>query len=269
MTRPALSKEDLVELLETLSRRLQRKRAVARLYVIGAACMTLAYGRGRSTEDVDARVDAGHGALVEAAHEIARERGLPAGWLNEQATAAIPREPDRRARTLFESPHLVVTGASPESLLAMKLEAGRDKDVEDIAHLLGYLGIKASDAALAVHAAALPDSRRRAQARALLEGLAAKTPGLAPPTGTPATERAWLATLASDDFPRYERVRTAKGLALTVRTERDAPPRLLGEGLTLQGLALIECDHRGWPEAAVAIVKGFTAAELAEPGRVR
>ena len=74
MSKPALSKAELIELLETLSQRLRRKRAVARLYVIGGACMALAYGRGRSTADIDARIDTGHAALTEAAHEIARER---------------------------------------------------------------------------------------------------------------------------------------------------------------------------------------------------
>lgn len=88
---PILSKSELIELLETLSQRLQRRRTVARLYVIGGACMALAYGRGRSTEDIDARIDTGHGALIEAAHEIARERGLPRNWLNEQATSAFPQ----------------------------------------------------------------------------------------------------------------------------------------------------------------------------------
>ena len=42
MSKPALSKAELIELLETLSQRLRRKRAVARLYVIGGACMALA-----------------------------------------------------------------------------------------------------------------------------------------------------------------------------------------------------------------------------------
>ena len=56
---------------------------------------------------------------------------------------------------------------------------------------------------------------------------------------------------------------TPKGLTLTVQTEQDGPRRALGEGLTLQGLALIECGHRGWPEEAVAVIKGFAAAELA------
>ena len=263
MSKPTLlSRAELIELLDGLSERLRRKRTVARLYLIGGACMALAYGRGRSTEDVDARIDTGHAALTEAAHEIAREHGLPQGWLNEQATSAIPRGRDRRAQTLYESPHLVVTGASAEYLLAMKLEAGRDKDVEDIAYLLERLEIEASDEALAIHEAALPESKRQPQARALLSALAMQTPGLAGPTGSGKRERTWLAALAGGGFPRYESEQTPKGLTLTVQTEQDGPRRALGEGLTLQGLALMECGHRGWPEEAVAVIKGFTAAEL-------
>ena len=268
MSRPALSKAELVELLETLSQRLRRKRAVARLHVIGGACMALAYGRGRSTEDIDARIDTGHGALTEAVHEIARERGLPPGWLNEQATSAIPREPDRRAQTLYESPHLVVTGASAEYMLSMKLEAGRDKDVEDITYLLDRLRIEKSDEALAIHEAAPAGLRAPRTGTGTAQCTGEKTPGLAPPTGTAATEQTWLTALAGEDFPRHECEQTPKGLTLTVQTEQDGPRRVLGEGLTLQGLALIECGHRGWPEEAVAVVKGFRAAELAGTGRI-
>ena len=256
-------KLELIELLETLSERLRRKRAVARLYVIEGACMALAYGRGRSTEDIDARIDTGHAALTDAAHEIARERGLPQSWFNEQAKSAIPRGPDRRAQTLYESPHLIVTGASAENLLAMILEAGRDKDVEDIAYLLDRLGIDESDEALAIHEAARPDSKRQAHARALLSALATKTPRLAPPTGSAETEQTWLAALQGQHFPRYECEQTPKGLTLTVQTEQDGPRQVLGEGLTLEGLALMECGHRGWPEETVAVIKGFTAPELA------
>ena len=162
MNKPALSKTELTELLDALSERLRRRRAVAKIHVIGGACMALAYGRGRATEDVDARIDTGHGALTEAAREIARERGLAESWLNEQATTAIPRSPDRRARTLYESENLIVTGASAEYLLAMKLEAGRDKDVADIAYLLERLHISESDKALAIEATSEDETSRPA-----------------------------------------------------------------------------------------------------------
>ena len=260
---PNLSKAELIELLDTLSQRLQRKRTIARLYVIGGACMALAYGRGRSTRDIDARIDTGHGALIEAARDIARERGLPQSWLNDQATSAIPRGPDRRAQTLYESHHLIVTGASAEYLLAMKLEAGRDKDIEDIAYLLERLSIEESDDALAIHETVLPDSNRRGLARALLSVLASETPGLAPPSRSTQREQAWLTALAGNEFPRYACEETPKGLTLTVQTTQDGPPQELAEGLTLQGLALMECGHRSWPEEAVEVIKGFTAVELA------
>ena len=263
MNKPALSKTELTELLEALSERLRRRRTVARIYVIGGACMALAYGRGRSTEDVDARIDTGHGALTEAAREIARERGLAENWLNEQATSAIPRTPDRRAQTLYESPNLVVTGASAEYLLAMKLEAARDKDVEDIAYLLERLHIGDSDQALKIHEAVLPESKRRGQARALLGALAAQTPGVTAPTRNTETEQAWLTALAGEGFPRYEYEEAPKGLTLMVQTVQDGPRQVLGEGLKPQGAALMECGHRGWPNEAVDTIKGFRAVVLA------
>lgn len=270
MNKPALSKSELTELLDALSERLHSRRTVARIYMIGGACMALAYGRGRSTEDIDARIDTGHGALTDAAREIARERGLAESWLNEQATSAIPRTPDRRAQTLYESPNLVVTGASAEYLLAMKLEAGRDKDVEDIAYLLERLRIRDSDKALAIHEAVLPGSKRRGQARALLgalaaqtPALAAQTPGLAAPTGNTESEQTWFAALAGEGFPRYRCEETPKGLTLTVQTTEDGPRQVLGEGLRPGGAALMECGHRGWPNEAVDTIRGFRAEELA------
>lgn len=178
---PSFSQEALFELLDTLSQRLRRKRTVARIYLIGGACMALAYGRGRATADIDARIDTGHTALTDAVHEIARERNLPTSWLNEQAVSAIPRPPDRRARTLYQSAHLTVTGASAEHLLAMKLEAARRKDLDDIAFLVNHLGLTRTDDAMAIHAALLPDSERTDRARTVLAALAKENPALAAP----------------------------------------------------------------------------------------
>ena len=69
------------------------------------------------------RVDAGHRALEDAIREIAQDHGLPPRWLNDQARGFIPERDDPRSPTLYESQSLVVTGASGEYLLAMKLEA--------------------------------------------------------------------------------------------------------------------------------------------------
>ena len=119
---------DLLRMFRELSRELRHHRTRAHVYVIGGAAMSLACARNRLTEDVDARFDAGHYRLAQAVRSVARRHGLPERWLNEQAVSAIPRSPDGMARTIYSSPSLTVTGASPKHRLAMKLRAGRRKD---------------------------------------------------------------------------------------------------------------------------------------------
>lgn len=133
--------------------------------------MSLAFDRTRTTHDVDARIDAGHGALSEAVLAIARERGLPGTWLNEQATANIPKAPDTRARTVYDSPYLAITGASAEHILAMKLEAGRAADEDDIKTLIRHLQIRSIDEAMAVHAGLFPESTRQTRAKRILHAV--------------------------------------------------------------------------------------------------
>ncbi len=179
-----LSKDDMYALFETLSERLRRKGARANIYLVGGAVMALAFDRERITGDIDARIDTGHGALVEAVHEIAAERGLATNWLNEQAASAIPKTPDARAPTLYATQYLVVTGASAEHMLAMKLEAGRGRDVSDIATLVRMLGLRSPEEGVAIHRRLLPDSKKNT--RALMEDALRKQATAATPSaGTP------------------------------------------------------------------------------------
>lgn len=159
-------------LFDALSERLRRKRARANIYLVGGAVMALAFDRERITGDIDARIDAGHGALVEAVREIAAERGLGAHWLNEQAVSAIPKARDIRARTLYATEYLVVTGASAEHMLAMKLEAGRGRDMGDIATLVRMLGLQGAEEGIAIHRRLLPHSNKNT--RTLMEDALAR-----------------------------------------------------------------------------------------------
>ena len=121
----ALDRDTLHQLFEELADELARARVRACIYIIGGAAMTMAYQRDRAPHEVGARIDDGHQAVLTAVSTIARRHGLPTTWLNEQATAYLPSAPDQRAPVVFDSPHLVITGASAEHLLAMKLEAAR------------------------------------------------------------------------------------------------------------------------------------------------
>ena len=166
---PMLDREELIRLLEELSKELRHERVRAQVYVIGGAAMSLGFSRARRTEDVDARIDRGHSQLVKAVQRVGRRHGLPDNWLNEQATSAIPRERDESARTLYESANLTVTGASARHLLAMKLYSGREKDREDIKTLVDALKLRKREEAIGIYETLFPDEPLRPRAQALLD----------------------------------------------------------------------------------------------------
>ena len=125
--------------------RLQRRGRRARVYVVGGAAMVLAYGADRLTRDIDAAVIEGHGPLLEEVRGVARERGWPTTWLNEQATSYMPPVADRHSEVVFDHPALVVAVASPRHMLAMKARAARATDVADVVSLLGRCGFATVD----------------------------------------------------------------------------------------------------------------------------
>lgn len=150
------SADSLEDAFGELSRELQRRNVRAHIYVIGGAAMALGFDDRRQTMDVDALIKKGHGPVVEAVRRIGRRRGWPDTWLNEHAASAIPRGKDRRARTAYGDRNLVVTAASAEHLLAMKVRAARAKDREDIAFLAERLGLSSGREVLDLHDEAFP-----------------------------------------------------------------------------------------------------------------
>ena len=99
-----LDRQRILDLFDELSDELRFTRTRAQIYIIGGAAMSLAFARDRTTRDIDARIDTGHSRLTEAVQKIGRKYGLGDTWLNDQATTAIPRTTDIRARTLYDSP---------------------------------------------------------------------------------------------------------------------------------------------------------------------
>ena len=148
----------ILDALEALSERMRQKRLRAHIYIVGGAAMSLTHRRSQATFDVDALIVNETGSLIEVAREIADESGLPRDWLNDNVRqlSIVPPEPDVCARTVFDSPHLVVTGASARHLLAMKVHAARERDLEDIATLVRELGIATMPQIREVHKAVFP-----------------------------------------------------------------------------------------------------------------
>jgi len=140
-----LSATDMRDALRDVAERVQRAGVQGRLYVTGGAAMALAYDAERLTRDIDAAITHGHNAVIEAVRAIARARGWPTTWLNEQATGYMPQIPDRHSQVVSDHPALQVAAASPTHMLAMKARAARAQDVADVTSLLRRCGLTTAD----------------------------------------------------------------------------------------------------------------------------
>lgn len=132
--------------------------------------MVLAYDARRATRDIDA-VSLPHGIVLEEAHALAAELGLPRWWRSEQASVDVAPGGDPHAPLTFDHPGLRVSTASPEHLLAMKAIAARRRDVDDLRLLVERLGLTSPDQVLEVCRRVFPDEPLRDRALLAIEDL--------------------------------------------------------------------------------------------------
>lgn len=189
------TRERLTELLHALSDELKERGQRGALYIVGGAAISLMYNATRRTGDVDARIESDHDAMRLAALEVARRKGIAATWLNDAVRVFIPRQEDTTAKTVISTPNLVVTGASPEFVLAMKLRAERPKDREDVEELVGMMKLDDVRTGEAIFRRLFPDREIPAGNREALERAVAARRAARPyryrsapgPTGSPAS----------------------------------------------------------------------------------
>ncbi|HET8662068.1 MAG TPA: DUF6036 family nucleotidyltransferase [Micromonosporaceae bacterium] len=167
---PLLDRDTIDRVFHRLGERLASRGVVADLYVFGGAAMAVAYDARRATRDIDA-LFVPHGVVLAEARAVAEEFGLPAWWLNDQASTYVARDRDLEARTVFEHRGLRVQAASPKHLLAMKVLAARRRDAEDIKILVGQLGLASPDEVLTLCADIFPEEPVPGRARLLLEDM--------------------------------------------------------------------------------------------------
>lgn len=137
-------REQILDLLSELDRRLRARGASAAVFVVGGAAMAALDINPRRTADIDAitRDD----VVMGEAHAIADERGLPRSWLNGNASMYMPPLPTD-VLTPPEEPGLKTTFADDPFLFATKLIAQRSKDESDVlalARRLNMLGASPS-----------------------------------------------------------------------------------------------------------------------------
>jgi len=146
-----VQRSEILDLLHLLAARLAADGLTGEMYVVGGAAIALTFDERRSTRDIDAVFEPKR-AIYEAAAEIARERGLDEGWLND-AVKGFLTGPDEGAIPVLDVPGLSVATASPRIILAMKVLAHRPgEDDADVRLLAGQLGLTSAADVLAVAA---------------------------------------------------------------------------------------------------------------------
>jgi hypothetical protein len=115
------TREDIEDLLAALGARLQARGVAATVYVVGGAAIALRdVSSDRRTADVDALM-VPEELVLEAAREVAAERGVRSTWLNSAARPYVP--PLSEALQPPGAPGLEVRTAPDEHPLAMKIVA--------------------------------------------------------------------------------------------------------------------------------------------------
>ena len=171
---PLLDRAGIERAFRALGDRLRRRGVVADVYVVGGAAMVLAFDARRATRDIDA-VFHPHGVVLDEAREVAAELGLPRYWLNDQASVYVSSVEDVHAVRVFDYPGLRVSAASAEHLLAMKALAGRRfADRDDLATLIGMLGLTTVEQVELTCARVFPEEPLSGRARLLVEDVLAE-----------------------------------------------------------------------------------------------
>ena len=153
-----LDKTILLEAFEELSDELAQRGLRATAYIVGGSALILGHHQARTTIDVDALFLDQSKVVLPMAESIARKKGLPLNWLNTEVQQVLQVElvRDTSAVSVFQSPSLVVTGASAEHLLAMKMHAGRAVDLADITFLAKKIGVESYHEALKIYDSIFP-----------------------------------------------------------------------------------------------------------------
>jgi Nucleotidyltransferase of unknown function (DUF6036) len=167
-----MDRADIESNLEALGQKLHAQGLTGEILMVGGAYMLLVIENRPATKDIDAYFATHPQAIREAVAEVARERGLPDGWLNDAVKGFMHRQPD--VVTLWASyPGLNVHTPSPDYIFAMKAEAARaaSSDLDDLRALRRHLHLATLDQAIAVVEKYIPADRLSPRTKLTLETL--------------------------------------------------------------------------------------------------
>ncbi|AFV14861.1 MULTISPECIES: DUF6036 family nucleotidyltransferase [Mycobacterium] len=174
MPEPLFDQTELRRAFVSLAQKLERRRVVGHVHVVGGAAMILAYDETRTaTRDIDALFSP-DGPMLAAIREVATEHRWPSSWLNNQAASYVSRTPGQGS-LVFDHPYLQVAATPPQHLLAMKVLAARAvRDGDDVQFLLGHLNIKSRAEVWAIVERYFPNTEIPTRSKELIDDLLAE-----------------------------------------------------------------------------------------------
>jgi hypothetical protein len=169
---PALSRDDILRLLDLLNVELRRADIQGDIHVAGGAVMCLAFKARDSTRDIDALCKPSI-EIREAVLRVAHNEGLTDQWLNDAVKGYL--SDNGTFNTFLELSNLRVFCADAKYMLAMKCLAMRMgegfSDEADVRYLLHNLGIQRYEDALSIIEKYYPLDKFPPQAIAALKEL--------------------------------------------------------------------------------------------------
>ena len=157
---------EIVAALTDLAAEVGRRGIRAKLFLVGGAVMVLVFGARTGTADVDGA--ASNPAVYEVARQVGQRRGLPDEWINDAAKGFIPLAVEPDWQPVLAVGDVEIVAADEWTMLAMKLRAGRTRDLRDVRFLLERCRIATEQDALALYDEYFPEDPIEPRALALL-----------------------------------------------------------------------------------------------------
>jgi len=140
-----------------------------KILLLGGAVMLLFIGNRDTTRDIDASFEDGAQDIREAIVQVAVNEGLSDDWLNDGAKGFLYSEPPVTLWRSYQG--LEVYIPSLEYLLAMKVVAGRRRDIGDAKALIEHLGLQSPRKVLDILEEYIPDQYLTAKTKYIVMDL--------------------------------------------------------------------------------------------------
>lgn len=165
----ALTRRQIETFLREVGAELDAQGLRGEILIVGGAFMALVLRARNTTKDVDAIVVSDPELLRVAAGRVAQRHALPADWLNDAVKGFVYKQPP--TRLWAEYPGLRVYVPATDYVFAMKADAARPEDRNDLITLRDELRLRNAEEAMRIVERYVPANRLRIQTQLTIESL--------------------------------------------------------------------------------------------------